>query len=306
MFKWAKNSIEAKNDIIHDTTKHLHFENIKIFESIPLNVRFKDREVNGNGDNSKNPNASSCKSILNILTTEEMETPLIKDHLKLLKRWRAEDSDANFFGGQANIAKSLTKKLQKNQIANIKQIRWSERLNALKKCYIVTKSENILPFQLTVPSGGKTGKIHNMLKKRMRWILPNKALPNPEMGGCPSYVFVQPTYYNDDLSHISGYIYLSKSAKMFLTRFNNAKKTANPMIWQNHNFNGVKGDIKVWFPTCPTDPTTPLFQRPIEEIKNELINSEELPPAHFAGLNQLYKLTDPDLKKVFRLVPLWK
>merc|ERR1711911_279527 len=136
MFKWAKNSREAKNDIIHDTTKHLHFENIKIYESIPLNVRFKDREDNGNGDNSKNSNASSCKSILNILTAEEMETPLIKDHLKLLKRWRTEDSDANFFGGQANIAKSLTKKLQKNQIANIKQIRWSERLNALKKCYI--------------------------------------------------------------------------------------------------------------------------------------------------------------------------
>ena len=96
VFKWAKNSIEAKNDIIHDTTKHLHFENIKIFESIPLNVRFKDREAKGNGDNSKNPNASSCKSILNILTTEEMETPLIKDHLKLLKRWQTEDSDANF------------------------------------------------------------------------------------------------------------------------------------------------------------------------------------------------------------------
>ena len=46
MFKWAKNSIEAKNDIIHDTTKHLHFENIKIYDSIPLNIRSKGKVMN--------------------------------------------------------------------------------------------------------------------------------------------------------------------------------------------------------------------------------------------------------------------
>ena len=44
MFKWAKNSIEAKNDIIHDTTKHLHFENINIWGNIPQHVRSKGNE----------------------------------------------------------------------------------------------------------------------------------------------------------------------------------------------------------------------------------------------------------------------
>ena len=94
------------------------------------------------------------------------------------------------------------------------------------------------------------------------------------------------------------------SAKMCLNQIKEAKKKPNPMIWRNRQFNKkVKGDMKVWFPTCPTDATTPIFDRPIEEIKNELINSKELPPAHFASLEQLHKLTDPDLKKVFRLVP---
>ena len=46
VFKWAKNSIEAKNDIIHDTTKHLHFENVKIYDSIPQNIRSQGKVTN--------------------------------------------------------------------------------------------------------------------------------------------------------------------------------------------------------------------------------------------------------------------
>ena len=244
----------------------------------------------------------ACNSILDILTAEEMETPLIKDHLDLLKRWQTEDSDENFFGGQANVAKLQLGKDHKARKTGLKQLRWSERLNALKKCYIVTKSENILPFQLTVPSGAMAGKPHQMMKDRIKWIV--KALPNVEAGGCPPYVFIQPIHNNEDLSQLSGFIYLSRSAQKCLTQIDHTKKKTNPMIWNNLTFKGgVKGDIKVWFPTCPSKSRTPLFERPIEEIKNELINSE-LPPAHFARLGQLYKLTDPDLKKVFRLVPL--
>ena len=235
-----------------------------------------------------------------------METPLIKDHLELLKRWKTEDSDENCFGGAANVAK-LQFQGKKENIARktgLKKQRWSERLNALKKCYIVTKSENILPFQLMVPRGGaKADDIDQMMKNRIKWI--HKALPGPEKGGCPSYIYVQQTQVDDDLSQFSGYIYLSTPAKMFLRRLNDAKKKSNPIIFSGQTLKGgARGDIKVWFPTCPTDPLTPLFERPVEEIKNELINSTELPPAQFARLGQLYKLTDPDLKKVFRLVPL--
>ena len=98
---------------------------------------------------------------------------------------------------------------------------------------------------------------------------------------------------------------LSKSAKTCLTEIQNGKKLSNPKIWNNHTFKGqVKGDIKVWFPTCPTNPTTPLYDRPVEEIKNQLATSKELPPAHFERLGPLLKHTEPDLKKVFRLVPL--
>ena len=122
------------------------------FKNIPEGYKYNvckvtKQEANGNGDNSRNLVSSSCKSILNILTTGEMETPLIKDHFELLKRWQIEDSDKKFVGGQAYIAKL---KNQARKTGLIKR-RWSERLNALKKCYIVTKSENILPFQLTVP-----------------------------------------------------------------------------------------------------------------------------------------------------------
>ena len=160
---------------------------------------------------------------------------------------------------------------------------------------------------MTLPHGGAiTGNIEQMMKDRIKWI--HKAMPGPEKGGCPCYVLIQPIYNSNeplDLSQISGYIYLSTPAKMFLRRLNDAKKKTNPTIFSKMTLKGgARGDIKVWYPTSPTDPITPLFERPIEEIKNELINAKELPPAHFERLGQLYKLTDPDLKKVFRLVPL--
>ena len=323
MFKWAKNSIEAKNDIIHNTTMHLHFQSIKIWVNIPQNIRSQgngdgvsdencdddDRETDRNGDKTENPieQQPSYSSILDILTEKEMETPLIKDHLELLKKWQTEDSDENCFGGAANVAKLELGKNHKARKTGLKQQRWSERLNSLKKCYIWTKSENILPFQLTLPHGGAiAGNIEQMMKYRLKWI--HKALPGPEKGGCPCYVLIQPIYNSNvplDLSQISGYIYLSTPAKMFLRRLNDAKKKTNPTIFSKMTLKGgARGDIKVWYPTSPTDPITPLFERPIEEIKNELINSKELPPAHFERLGQLHKLTDPDLKKVFRLVPL--
>ena len=46
MFKWAKNSIEAKNNIIHDTTKHLHFESMNIWGNIPQNIRSQGKVTN--------------------------------------------------------------------------------------------------------------------------------------------------------------------------------------------------------------------------------------------------------------------
>ena len=302
---------------------HLHFENINIWGNIPQHIRSKgngdgigdencdddDRETNGNGDKTENPieQELSYSSILDILTEKEMETPLIKDHLELLKKWQTEDNDENCFGGAANVAKLELGKNHKARKTGLKQQRWSERLNSLKKCYIWTKSENILPFQLTLPHGGAvTGNVEQMMKNRLKWI--HKALPGPEKGGCPCYVVIQPIYNSNvplDLSQISGYIYLSTPAKMFLRRLNDAKKKTNPTIFSKMTLKGgARGDIKVWYPTSPTDPITPLFERPIEEIKNELINAKELPPAHFERLGQLYKLTDPDLKKVFRLVPL--
>ena len=280
-----------------------------------------ERETNDHGDNTGNPVeiqqqlkrrsfGDHYKSILNILIAKEMETPLIKDHLEILKKWQAEDNDENC-SSQRPTKNCCDHKARKTCLnfklyQSLKHQRRSERLNSLKKCYIWTKSENILPFQLTGPPGGATtGTTYQMIMDRIKWI--QKALPCPEKGGCPSYVLVQPTYYIDDLSQISGYIYLSIPAKMFLCRLNDSEKKSNPKIFKNQTLKGgAWGNIQVWYPTCPADPLTPLFKRPIEEIKNELINSKELPPAHFARLVHLYKHTDPDLKKLFRLVPLWK
>merc|ERR1711911_553605 len=115
----------------------------------------------------------ACNSILDILTEEDMETPLIKDHLELLKRWQSEDSDENCFGGAANVAKLELGKNHKARKTGLKPQRRSERLNSLKKCYIWTKSENILPFQFTLPHGGAiAGNIEQMMKyRRVRFSL---------------------------------------------------------------------------------------------------------------------------------------
>ena len=116
-----------------------------------------------------------------------METPLIKDHLELLKKWQTEDNDENCFGGAANAAKLELGKNHKARKTGLKHQRRSERLNSLKKCYVWTKSENILPFQLTGPPGGAiTGNTYQMINDRIKWI--QKALPGPGKGGCPYYV----------------------------------------------------------------------------------------------------------------------
>ena len=244
MFKWAKNATELRADIVHDTTKHIHFESKKIMDSTiqkvshtikyANNAEFIDLDENVNVNARVTPvNTEDCDvsdaegveeslgnpdSILDILTAEELETPLIKDHLEVLKRWQKEDSDENFFGGKANVAKLEMGKGHKARKTGLKQVRWFERLNALKKCYIVTKPENILPFQLMIPRGAmQTGKIYQDLKIRLKWVI--KALPNATHGNL-AYVFIQPIYNqndkNVDLSQLSGYIYLRQVFKSML------------------------------------------------------------------------------------------
>ena len=72
----------------------------------------------------------------------------------------------------------------------------------------------------------------------------------------------------------------------------------NPTIWTNQKLSGgIIGDIKISFPETSDDQ--------LQKIKNEMINSSEQPPAHFARLDHLRKeMKDPNLEKVFRLVPL--
>ena len=220
-------------DIIHDTTKHIHFESKKIMDSIPQNIKSKNAdstEMNGENGNITTQGNEDCEvsdtegveeslgdfgSILDILTAEELETPLIKDHLEALKRWQKEDSDEKFIGGKANVGKLQLGKARKT---GLKQVRWFERLNSLKKSYIVTKSENILPFQLMIPRGAlQTGKNYQDLKIRLKWVI--KALPQMTHGN-PSYIFIQPIYNqndkNADLSQLSGYIYLRQVFKSML------------------------------------------------------------------------------------------
>ena len=233
MFEWAKNATEVRSDIIHDTTKHIYFESQKIMDSIP-HKNAESTEMKGeNGKFTTQGNTEDCDvsdaegaeeslgdsgSILDILTAEELETPLIKDHFEVLKRWQKEDSDENFFGGKANVAKLEMGKGHKARKTGLKQVRWFERLNALKKCYIVTKPENILPFQLMIPRGAlQTGKIYQDLKIRLKWV--TKALPQTTPGN-PSYILIQPIYNqndkNADLSQLSGYIYLRQVFKSML------------------------------------------------------------------------------------------
>ena len=223
MFKWAKNATE----VIHDTTKHIHFESTKIIDSIPGNIKSNIADStdmkaeNSTKDCDVRDTEADCESlghsdsILDILTAEEFETPLIKDHLQMLKTWQKEDSDENT---QHRLSNSKSFKL----------VRWFERLNALKKSYIVTKSENILPFQLTIPQGAlQTGKIYLDLKIRLNWVA--NALPGAnsnrksrrarKTNGNISYIFIQPIYKNDenvDLSQLSGYIYLRQDFKTIL------------------------------------------------------------------------------------------
>ena len=312
LFKWAKNPSEARDKIIHDTTNHLHFESKNIIDSISKSKNNENLDndtestIANNGDaqsesDSDGLDTEDNKSVDSrphgpLFTAEELESSVIKDHLELLKRWQREDTKTI---GKEKWHEII--QLKNARKTGLSDVRWFERLNELKKCYIVTKSENILPFKLTVPTEARQkGNIYYVMTERLKWVV--RALPNAE------FALIQPFYNkndkNNELNNFSGYIYLSMSAKMCLNQINEAKNKSNPMIWRNRQFNKkVKGDMKVWFPTCPTDPTTPIFNRPIEEIKNELINSKELPPAHFASLEQLHKLTDPDLKKVFRLVP---
>ena len=231
-FKWAKNATEVRSDIIHDTNKHIDFESKKIIDSIrvdaPWMIRHKNQSknadsinlkgVNGNVTTHEKPSGSDTKggvlgdsgSILDILTAEELETPLIKDHLEVLKRWQKEDSGGKFFGGISHVSKLEMREAHKARKTGLKQDRWFDRLNELKKSYIVTKSENILPFQMTIPRGAlQTGNINQDLEIRLKWVI--KALPNTTPGNL-AYIFIQPIHIKDDqnsnLSQLSGYIYL--------------------------------------------------------------------------------------------------
>ena len=73
---------------------------------------------------------------------------------------------------------------------------------------------------------------------------------------------------------------------------------SNPTTWTNQKLGGgIIGDIKISFPETSDDQ--------LQKIKNEMINSTEQPPAHFARLDHLRnEMKDSNLEKVFRLVPL--
>ena len=99
--------------------------------------------------------------------------------------------------------------------------------------------------------------------------------------------------------------YHSITAKDFLDQINNSSEKpfgmsqwGNPTMWTNEKLGAkIIGDIKISFPPTSDDQ--------LEKIKDEMINSTELPPAHFAKLDHLQKQTkDPDLLRVFKLVPL--
>ena len=72
----------------------------------------------------------------------------------------------------------------------------------------------------------------------------------------------------------------------------------NPTTWTDQNLGcGIIGDVKISFPE--------ISDGQLQKEKNEMINSSEQPPAHFARLDHLRtEMKDPNLEKVFRLVPL--
>ena len=126
----------------------------------------------------------------------------MKDHLNLLKRWKNEDSLVNNDEMKC-IQKASKCKAQILKIkAELRENRWNGRMNKLKKSYIVTKLENILPFEMTVPSGSMlTGNEERNIKLRLNWI--QKAVPN--------YIFIQFARNKNgkiDMFNLSGNIYL--------------------------------------------------------------------------------------------------
>ena len=182
-FKWAKNPEEAKMIVIQ-SNKPLCFRSknvIKDFVKCYLGLG---------------------TTILDSLSEEEMETSLIKDHLNLVKRWRNEDSMVNNDEMQCIQKGSKCKEHMLKKKAEQREQRWNDRLNQLKKSYIVKKSENILPFEMTVPSGSMlTGNLKNDLKLRLNWI--QKAVPK--------YIFIQFAHNKNgkiDMFNLSGNIYL--------------------------------------------------------------------------------------------------
>ena len=182
-FNWSKNPAEARLCLIQ-SNKPLCFQSKKVLKDFA-------KCYLGLGT-----------SILDSLSEEEMETSLVKDHLKLLKQWKYEDNNMRDDEMQCIQKGSKCKEYMVKKKAEQREQRWNSRMNKLKKSYIVTKSENILPFEMTVPLGSMlSGNINHDIKLRLNWI--QKAVPN--------YIFIQFARNKDgkiDMFNLSGHIYL--------------------------------------------------------------------------------------------------
>ena len=96
-------------------------------------------------------------------------------------------------------------------------------------------------------------------------------------------------------------------ATQVLEKIEQSEKKTNPTIWIQSFKDRPNGLVKVWFPTLPRNSTIPMLTQPAEEIKDQLIHSKELPTAVFpklVDLKKLKNLTDPDLRKLFHLIPI--
>lgn len=195
-FEWAKNSEDARSNIIQ-SFKPLHFQsNFIIKDLVKRYLGFGTSKLD--------------------IRTEDMETPLIKDHLEVLERWWKEDNAVteDEMGSLKRRSEFKEKLAMKRNM--LKEQRHNGRLNDIKKRYIITKPENILPFEMTLPPGAMltnerllpARELEQNIKLRLGWI--NKAVPNN--------VFIQLTlneYGEIDLFNLSGYIYHRKVSHLY-------------------------------------------------------------------------------------------